>query len=41
MDFVNVTGLGLCVIAIVMLMAAYSKKRTKAYKARRAEKKGL
>lgn len=41
MDFVNISGLGLCILAIVMLIAAYSKKRTKAYKARRAEKKGL
>ncbi len=38
---IHYAGLGLCVLAIVMLMAAYSKKRTKAYKARRAAKKGL
>lgn len=41
MDIVNILGLGLCVIAIVMLMAAYSKKKTKLFKARRAEKRGL
>jgi hypothetical protein len=41
MGIMNLSGLGLCMIAIVMLMAAFSKKKSKAFKARRAEKRGL
>jgi hypothetical protein len=39
-SIVNYAGLGVCFIAIVMLFAAYSKVKTKAYKARRAARKG-
>ena len=41
MDIMNISGLGLCALAIIMLMAAFTKGKKNEHKARRAAKKGL
>jgi len=37
---VNYAGLGLCVLAVIMLLAAFMKGKKNDYKARRAAKRG-
>lgn len=40
-SIMNLSGIGLCILAVVMLLAAYLKNQKNDYKARRAAKKGL